>query len=129
MRLHIFPLFFCLPWFATTAAACEYCEKRIILSDDLAACYLEKFDDEIAQMEKSGLPAQLVNLSTCDGAETPTRAGSELPGAVAVAALPTLSFILDAPGMRCLAKALRVEKWDPDRIKSFEIRRDCTNEP
>jgi len=117
------PILFCL--FAAPALACDYCERQITLNADLSACYLAKVEAEIVQMEQSGLPAQLINLATCGSAETATRGGGSLPGAVPGMAEPTLSFVLDAPALRCLARELEAEGWNPDVLKTFEVRRDC----
>lgn len=123
---NVFAIAICLS--AQTAHACDYCERKVTLTPDLAACYLSKVGDEIAQMEQSNLPAQLINLGSCDAAESDTRAGVALPqfaGASGQGPEPSLSFVLDAPALRCLAQTLQTESWSPDLIKTFEVRRDC----
>ena len=110
---------------ATSAHACDYCERKVTLTPQLAACYLAGVENEITQMQAAGLPAQLINLSSCDGAQTGTRGGGSLPVLPKDAPDPSLSFVLDAPALRCLARTLREESWSPDVIKTFEVTRDC----
>lgn len=117
-------LVFCL--MAAPAMACDYCQRKVTLNPDLATCYLGLVDREIAQMEETGLPAQLINLAICEGASSESRGGGSLPAiATPTAPEPTLSFVLDAPALRCLAQELKSEDWNPEQIKTFEIRRVC----
>lgn len=126
MRLSPLLLIF-LPY---SALACDYCERKITLTPELAECYLSKFEGEIEQMQDAGLPAQLINLASCEQAQTGKRGGGSLPSPptpLGTAPL-SVSFVLDAPAIRCLARALRSETWSPKRVKTFEVRRDCPQE-
>lgn len=113
---------------AQMANACDYCERQVTLTPELAACYLSKVDAEIAQMKQSALPAQLINLGSCDSAESGLRAGVALPTASSQGLEPSLSFVLDAQALRCLAQTLELESWSPELVKTFEVRRDCKTE-
>jgi hypothetical protein len=110
---------------ALPAFACDFCERKVTLTPELATCYLSKVDAEIAQMEQSGLPAQLINLASCEGAQSATRGGTALPQGTEAGQEPSLSFVLDAPALRCLAASLKTESWSPELVKTFEVRRDC----
>ncbi len=105
--------------------ACDYCSAEVTLTSELAECYLTRVDGEIDKMIEANLPAQLINLASCDGAATATRGTSGLPGVSPGTRKPDLSFLMDADGMRCLAVALRGESWSPDPVKTFEVHRDC----
>ncbi len=105
--------------------ACDYCSAEVTLTSELAECYLQRVDVEINQMLEANLPAQLINLASCDGAETATRGTSTLPGVSPGEKKPDLSFLMDAAGLRCLASELQAATWSPDPIKTFEVRRDC----
>lgn len=109
----------------TPALACDFCSAEVTLTPDLAACYLDRVETEIDQMRAANLPAQLINLSSCEGAETGTRGTAALPSINAVEKKPDLSFLMDADGMRCLAMVLQDETWSPERVKTFEVQRDC----
>lgn len=126
MRFFSVFLFF----FPQAVLACDYCERKVTLTPDLAACYLSKFETEIDQMQQAGLPAQLINLGSCEQAKTEKRGGGSLPSLPTPrgTAEPSLSFVLDAPAIRCLAKTLETETWTPERIKTFEINRDCAQD-
>ena len=126
MHLHTRKICLSLCLFASPAFSCDYCERKVTLSRELADCYLQRMDVEIPQMENSGLPVQLINLSACETAKSVDRAGSSLPTNRLLHNLePTLSFVLDAPAMRCLAQSIKDESWNPDQIKTFEVSRDC----
>lgn len=117
-----------LPMLLGTAApvwACDYCSAEVTLTPALADCYLMRMETEISQMRAANLPAQLINLSSCETAETGTRGTSALPGVKAAEKQPDLSFLMDADGMRCLAVELQSATWSPDGVRTFEVRRDC----
>lgn len=110
-----------------SALACDYCERNVTLTPELAACYLAKYESEIEQMQNAGLPVQLINLGSCEQVQTEKRGGGSLPSPAASSgtATPSLSFLLDAPAIHCLAQVLKSEAWSPERVKTFEVRRDC----
>ncbi len=121
LRLAIFLVFLSTPGFA-----CDFCDPKVVLSKPLAECYLDRFETEIARMEDAGLPAQLINLASCEGVDSETRGGGVLPSiATPNDLVPVTSFLMDAAGMRCLAETLAAETWSPDLVQTFEVRRDC----
>jgi len=106
--------------------ACDYCNPKVTFTKPIADCYLERFENEIRLMEEAGLPAQLVNLASCDGLESNTRGVGSLPTLSGQEpAKPDVSFVMDAVGMRCLAQQLQSETWAPEGSLTFEVRRDC----
>ena len=129
--LHILPTGLCSAAFAAVmfaaqpAHACDFCEPRVTMTPELAQCYLARVEQEIETMQAASLPEQLLNLATCETAETDLRGASGIPLPDADQPRPTLSFLMDQQGMRCLAQDLAAEDWDPEKLKTFEIRRDC----
>lgn len=71
------------------------------------------------------LPAQLINLASCEGAESENRGAGSKPTPTGDTPELGLSFVLDLDALRCLAETLQKENWLPEAIKSFEVRRDC----
>lgn len=125
--------FVCAAAMGTTGAACDYCDANVTLTKALSECYLENYQNELDRMVKDDLPAQLINLGACDGAETVTR-GTGLPnlplptGGDASAQDITLSFLLDADGLTCLAADLQTTTWSADAVRTFEVNCDCAAE-
>jgi len=111
--------------FANPALSCGYCEQAVSFTPELAECYLQRFEEEIIGMEAAALPAQLINLASCDSATSSTRGSGSIPLPGSENQIPTTTFLMDAAGLRCLAKDLTEEDWDPEQFKTFVIKRDC----
>lgn len=108
------------------AMACDFCEKAVTLTQPLAQCYLDRYQAEIERMDQSGSPAQLINLTVCDGVTSANRGGS-LPGPDAAEQPVSTSFLLDKEGLVCLAVALRAASWPGNGTAALtiEVPRGC----
>lgn len=120
--------------FATSsfAQACDYCQKEVTLTQKLANCYLGMYEDELARMKEGSLPAQLINLASCDDEDGETRGNATLPTVAQPTAKElTKTFLLDETAIQCLATELRGESWtavaetQEGPVKTFEVKRDC----
>jgi hypothetical protein len=118
---------FVVPLSGAASAECSYCPKELVLSDKLAACYLERMEDEMALARSASLPVHLVNLSDCL-ADRPTRGAGEMPdprdpnGSALDAA-----FLIEPEMMPCLGELLKNDPFDPERVKAFKLQDACSN--
>lgn len=114
---------------APIAAACDYCQDAVNLTESSAACYLSLYQSEIEKMRENSMPAQLINLAVCDDVASQTRGAGfvPLPGKPVVQV--TTSFLLDENGLLCLAEELRAVSWETavnkDDVRTFQVKRDC----
>lgn len=107
------------------ALACDYCSTQVTLNGVLAKCYLDRVEQEIDQMQQANLPAQLINLASCDGAQSATRGTTVLPTVRSPDKTPDLSFLMDEAGLRCLALEVSSKEIAPESVETFKVRRDC----
>ncbi len=112
-------------------ATCSYCNDSVTLTELLAQCYLDGIDQQLQQAAQFGMPTTVFDLSGCPGA--PEQAGKDrslgLPVPRIARAAETepvsLRFIVDVPTAECLADTLRLETFDPEKIRTFDLRQHC----
>lgn len=107
--------------------ACDFCEKKVTMTRPLAKCYLGLYEREVARIQSARLPAQLVNLSVCDGVDLGTRGTNKLPTSVEAQVKLSTTFLLDEEGLICLARALENASWPAEEGKALtiEVPRGC----
>lgn len=107
-------------------AACDYCTNKVVLTRDLAACLARKIEGELGNLERTKVPAVLVNLLDCSGASAATmRGGQSIPDGAVKPAVPTLSLLLDRESLVCLRSLVNAQdvNWTPVAI--FLLRDQC----
>lgn len=110
---------------ATPALACDYCDQTVTLNGMLADCYLARVDAEIQDLEDAGLPAQLINLASCEGVSSETRGAGSMPIPVQGAVEPDTSFLLDKAGLQCLRNSVSGVEWGDGTAQTFEVYSGC----
>lgn len=119
------PVHLALILLATPAGAdCEFCPENLSLSQDLAVCFLERVESERIKAETLGLPVALIDLGDCETSRSAFALPEPLQNDDAGMALDT-SFLIGLDALSCLAYSLRAEAFNPDKIKTFEVRSDC----
>lgn len=112
-------------------ARCNYCNETVTLTDMLAQCYLEGIDEQLQQAQQFGMPTTVFDLSACPGAPEQTGSDRSLGLPVPRVASGTeaepvsLRFIVDLATAGCLAEMLRLENFDPEKIKTFDLSEHC----
>lgn len=100
---------------AAAGATCGLCDTEIVINSDLAACFLEKYD----QFAKENNPAIVVDLSDCQ-----SRGIVEaLPGAGVTAEEPDTEFMVSPTQLDCLKKKLQ----QPDLVLDPSAKIDLTS--
>ena len=111
------------------AADCGYCAREVTLSEQLATCYLQQMETERRRALELELDIHLINLAACADNDA-TRGANPMPelkrsGGDDTAVPLDQSFLIPIAAMDCLAEALRDEDFDPEKVKTFEVRVDC----
>lgn len=112
-------------------ASCSYCNESVTLTEMLAQCYLDGIDQQLQQAAQFGMPTTVFDLSGCPGA--PEQAGKDRSLGLPVPRIAragetepvSLRFIIDVPTAECLADTLRLEIFDPEKIRTFDLRQRC----
>ena len=114
-------------WSAVPAGAdCGFCAREVTLSLPLVACYLERFDEELAQAASEQAEIHLVELAACGVA----RGGRPMPQPrIAMEEnVPEVdeAFLNTVSAMTCLAEDLRKVTFASEKdIVVVEVRDDC----
>jgi hypothetical protein len=96
-------------------ATCGLCDSEIVINGDLAACFLEKYD----QLAKESDPAIVVDLSDCS-----SRGIVEaLPSATVQIDEPDTQFMISRDQLACL----RAKLEQPDLVLDPSARIDLTS--
>lgn len=126
---------------AAAAQDCVVCDTEIVMTRDLAACFLQRSEATISEMHSQNLPYALVNLGLCEGVDTGTRGAdgnavldasrlvfswSQIKGATeATPSEPTTTFILDEAAIRCLDATIRSNEARFDPAGAFRPSEMC----
>jgi len=132
-----------LLWLPVEVAAqdCVVCDTEIVMTRDLAECFLRHSEATIAEMRSQNLPYALVNLGLCDGVGANTRGAygeviidasrlifswAQIKGATQTTPLePTTTFILDEAAILCLDATIRSNKDRFDPAGAFRPTEMC----
>ncbi|MDF2143269.1 hypothetical protein [Paenirhodobacter sp. CAU 1674] len=130
-----------LPVAAVLAQECLVCDPEIVMTRELADCFLTQFDTTLNEMHSQNLPFALVNLGLCDGVDGGTRGSvkkstldasrlvfslSEIKGAtLATSTEPSKTFILDEAAIRCLDATIRSDEARFDPAGAFRPAEMC----
>ena len=111
------------------ALDCLVCDPEIVMTPQLAACFLQNVPTALIEMESNALSYHLVNLGGCEGVSGGPRGGDETGDSLRqifawedirnaradTATEPTPTFILDRAGILCLEAAIRANPavFDP----------------
>ena len=107
---------------APALALCTICNASVRLDANLATCFAQRADDELAALDNSGKGFVIVDLSDCQSrGSLPT--GNALDG-------PPLQldtqFVLDGPGLKCLSQQIAaMDEAALDPSHSFALDKDC----
>ena len=121
------------------AEECAICDPEIVMTPALASCFLAQSGAVLDEMSRQKLEYQLVNLGTCAGVSSETRGGAatadssrqivswrQIRNARPETSLePTTTFILDAPGVRCLESMIRSDPDGFDPATAFRRAEMC----
>ncbi len=111
-------------------AECGYCPKSLTLSDELAQCYLDTVDQEIALAESTGIVVHVVNLGGCPGIDGKDRAPNPMPepqtgDAPAQTIALDVTFLIEPRAMVCLKQELSAKDLTTTQILTLEVANDC----
>ena len=106
------------------AQSCSFCVTEVVLSKELGACYLERFQAELGLAEGTGLDFHLINLSDC-AAEGTDRSARSMPDPRQAAPETDSSFLIEPTAMACLAELIENEDFDPEEVVTFDVANDC----
>ena len=108
-------------------AGCGFCAEEVILSEDLAKCYLDRKDEELAAAVQEQAEIHLVDLSICN-ADNYARSATALPDVKTDGEQtlpPDEAFLIPVPALECLAREVENATFEPDTPLVFEVRVDC----
>lgn len=110
-------------------ADCGFCAREVTLSQKEASCYLEQLEAERARALELNADFHLIDLSICDisrGLSMPQpktlEPDDDSPESDIVV---DDTFMIPISAMDCLADVLRDEDFNPEAVKTFEVRSDC----
>lgn len=121
------------------AEECLVCDPEIVMTQELARCFLDQAASNLNEMQQKGLPYQLVNLGKCEEVESDRRGtDSTADGSRQILSWsdirnaragtpnePTITFIMDRAGILCLEAKIRENLAEFDPSSAFRPAEMC----
>lgn len=107
------------------AQACFFCAQEVVLTAELGACFLARFEVEMQKALHSTKEYHVVELYTCVGNPPVVTRPHSMPDPRESSPVIDLKFLIEPSAMACLAELVRKQDFNPEWTIAFDVAHGC----